>query len=254
MNKRFVISALTIGTWECGWQGDIRRQLYSQKDDNKIFFKSFIHQTIIYFIKEFRGFLPTSQSASQVVWSHSNLAGAPHMWLSSPAPWPAPDGGNTRHVMQRSHPNIPTPGPRSRDLSAPDIPGPCQREENEEFPHFKFNATHRTCWGHEGAQAVSGPPGEQSLISPLASKLQRYLPRSLHCKSARNSSSAISQLSILTFAGRGSDSMLGSPGCSWKETLRDFWSVSEDITGFIWGLCWTHRGCQTWSDWQGTET
>ena len=50
-----------------------------------------------------------------------------------------------------------------------------------------------------GAQAVSGPHGEQSLISPLASKLQRYLPRSLHCKSARNSSSHTSQLSILIF-------------------------------------------------------
>ena len=45
----------------------------------------------------------------------------------------------------------------------------------------------------------SGPHGEQSLISPLASKLQRYLPRSLHCKSARNSSPHTSQLSILTF-------------------------------------------------------
>ena len=45
----------------------------------------------------------------------------------------------------------------------------------------------------------SGPHGEQSLISPLASKLQRYLPRSLHCKSARNSSYHTFQLSILTF-------------------------------------------------------
>ena len=68
------------------------------------------------------------------------------------------------------------------------------RQGDEGFPHFKFNATHWTGWGHTGPHH-----GEQSLISPLASKLQRYLPRSLHCKSARNSSSHTSQLSILTF-------------------------------------------------------
>ena len=146
MNKSCVISALTIGTWECGWQGDNRRQLYSQKDDNKIFFKSFIYQRIIILSKNFVGFSPHLNQPAR--WS-----GLIQTWLEPriceyhhQLHLPLLMGGTPgRHVMQRSHPNIPTPGPRSRDLSAPDILGPCQREENEEFPHFKFNATHRTC-------------------------------------------------------------------------------------------------------------